>query len=601
MYTSFSGDTFEGGLYFYVNHDGQVYHAPGIAASAVWNAAWHMVAGTFDGSTARFFLDGVQIGNGTPVPGAISYTQPNSGFTIGGYGLFLNQSCAPIITTFKGEIDEVRVYNGAIDAPGIQGINDFPSAGPPPPLAPALPVVHTTSVDQITPGAARVNGTIDDHGTPVPYQVEYGPTTAYGQTSAAQVTTSTGMVGPMGLPAPMVVSLTLSGLASDSDYHARIISGSVRGEDVIFHTSLAGGLTASGYRLVTSVRRAVVAVDNNRVGKIYCSQPFGKDAGRAFAVGGGVRGDQSYAVGGTFPVIDKLGRPTGWAGTLTELPRFQIYTLGHADRPTTDRALAWPWNHSHRLALPAGLLRQRTYRDYSTISMYVVCAHLERTASAPSSLAAGYRLVATVRHGAVTATYGVARISCAQPFGKAVGRVFALGGGVRGDQSYAVGETFPVFDPDGQPTGWAGALTEMPRFKTLLGERMTTDAALTRTFWTHIHHFTMPTGLLQLRNDRDYSKVSMYVVCAHLESTTATRPVLLAATPGYRLVASVRHGVVSSKDGAARISCRQALASPSVARSPSPEALCVAVNTTLWAPPPRCSTPSAARQRGRAH
>jgi hypothetical protein len=137
MYTSFAGDVNEGGLYFYVNHGGQAYHAPGVPASAVWDGNWHMVTGTFDGSTARFYLDDVQVGTGTAVPGAIDYSQPLQTFTIGGYGPApANSGCAPINTNFIGSIDEVRIYDGVLDAGEVQRAADFGGSDPPPAIVP---------------------------------------------------------------------------------------------------------------------------------------------------------------------------------------------------------------------------------------------------------------------------------------------------------------------------------------------------------------------------------------------------------------------------------------------------------------------------------
>jgi hypothetical protein len=149
MYTSFAGDVNQGGLYFYVNNGGHAYHAPGIPASAVWNGAWHMVAGTFDGTTARFYLDGVQIGNGTAVPGAIDYSQPNSNFRIGGFGgARVDTSCAPTPTSFEGDIDEVRIYDGALSPSDLERLADYSGSDSPPPLAPAPP---TTTSPPTTP------------------------------------------------------------------------------------------------------------------------------------------------------------------------------------------------------------------------------------------------------------------------------------------------------------------------------------------------------------------------------------------------------------------------------------------------------------------
>jgi hypothetical protein len=132
MYTSFEGDINQGGLYFYVTNGGRAYHAPGVPPSAVWDGKWHMIAGTFDGATARFYLDGAEIGNGTAVgsgtadgPRVIDYSQPNPNFRIGGYGgARIDTACAPTVTAFEGDIDEVRIYNGALKPAELKRLAD---------------------------------------------------------------------------------------------------------------------------------------------------------------------------------------------------------------------------------------------------------------------------------------------------------------------------------------------------------------------------------------------------------------------------------------------------------------------------------------------
>jgi hypothetical protein len=228
MYTSYPGSAYAGGLEFYVNHDGAAYAAPGVPPASIWDGNWHMVAGTFDGSTARFYLDGTEIGHGTSVPGAIDYSQTSSELTIGGYGTYHDSSCAPAMTEFAGDIDEARAYDQALTASEIQRLASATGSDPPT-LVVDPPTVHTTGVDQVTSSSARIKGTIDDLGNSVPYDVEYGKTTSYGHTS-----TSSSTAGASGA---QQIAVTLTGLDPDTDYHARLVSGTTVGDDVSFHTS----------------------------------------------------------------------------------------------------------------------------------------------------------------------------------------------------------------------------------------------------------------------------------------------------------------------------------------------------------------------------
>ena len=126
LYTGSSSGPHAGGLHFYV-YDGAVAAAPGVPASAIWDGAWHMVAGTFDGATARLYVDGLEVGAGQAA-GPIQYSQSVSNFTVGSYAD--PDSCA-FTTAFSGAIDEARVYSGAAGAAAIARMAGDPGPGPP--------------------------------------------------------------------------------------------------------------------------------------------------------------------------------------------------------------------------------------------------------------------------------------------------------------------------------------------------------------------------------------------------------------------------------------------------------------------------------------
>ncbi len=126
MYTGFPGQLNEGGLHFYVNNV-TAAHAPGVAPAVIWNGAWHMVAGTFDGATARFYVDGIEVGSGqTAAP--IQYGQAVPNFTIGSYAAA--SSCL-FPTAFSGDIDETRVYGRALSPTEIARLAGHPGPDPP--------------------------------------------------------------------------------------------------------------------------------------------------------------------------------------------------------------------------------------------------------------------------------------------------------------------------------------------------------------------------------------------------------------------------------------------------------------------------------------
>jgi hypothetical protein len=100
-----------GGLEFYVStNDGLSWTISPDAGQSVWNGQWHNVVGTYDGSSVRLYVDGRQVGSGTPDTAPIAYGLPTSNsLIIGNY-----PSCSQ--ADFSGSIDEVKVFNRALGA-----------------------------------------------------------------------------------------------------------------------------------------------------------------------------------------------------------------------------------------------------------------------------------------------------------------------------------------------------------------------------------------------------------------------------------------------------------------------------------------------------
>ena len=103
LYTGFSG-----GMAFYV-FNGESFFVSPEAPVSIWNGHWHVVAGAFDGTTVRLFVDGSEMGSGTtvPLPFSIAYGLPDSSAALfGGYG-----GCD---LSFVGDIDEVSIWSAAL-------------------------------------------------------------------------------------------------------------------------------------------------------------------------------------------------------------------------------------------------------------------------------------------------------------------------------------------------------------------------------------------------------------------------------------------------------------------------------------------------------
>lgn len=99
----------DGGIAFYIADGPSHYFASPAAPTSVWDGKWHHVAGTFDGSTVRLYVDGKQVGSGTPAPATIDYSLPGRDGQFGGYAGDCSQDL-----TFTGDVDGVQIWSQAI-------------------------------------------------------------------------------------------------------------------------------------------------------------------------------------------------------------------------------------------------------------------------------------------------------------------------------------------------------------------------------------------------------------------------------------------------------------------------------------------------------
>ena len=75
-----------GGLQFEVIRTGTAgsFVTPAATQTQVWNGLWHAVAGTYDGTTARLWVDGAEVG-AVSAPGTLDYTRYPSGALFAGH------------------------------------------------------------------------------------------------------------------------------------------------------------------------------------------------------------------------------------------------------------------------------------------------------------------------------------------------------------------------------------------------------------------------------------------------------------------------------------------------------------------------------------
>jgi hypothetical protein len=130
-------------------------------------------------------------------------------------------------------------YHYRVVASNSQGV---PVDGPDETFTTSPPArIEGESFSHVGSTSATLSARIDDFGTLTSYQIEYGPSTAYGSSTPAVSIGSSSE--------PVAVSVPLSGLQPSTKYHFRFVTtnafGVETGPDVTFTTAGAAGASAS--------------------------------------------------------------------------------------------------------------------------------------------------------------------------------------------------------------------------------------------------------------------------------------------------------------------------------------------------------------------
>jgi uncharacterized repeat protein (TIGR01451 family) len=127
-YASYSFNTAsdpEGDLFFdvFTSVTGFV-RSPQAPAALVFDGNWHHIAGTFDGSFVRIYVDGAQQGAGTPATGNLTYgLTTHNRLTL---GRFDGPAC---VLSYQGLLDEIEIFDHALTGAQIQAIYQSGSTG----------------------------------------------------------------------------------------------------------------------------------------------------------------------------------------------------------------------------------------------------------------------------------------------------------------------------------------------------------------------------------------------------------------------------------------------------------------------------------------
>jgi uncharacterized delta-60 repeat protein len=144
-------------VYFYVATASNPYGILSAPVGNVWNGQYHHLAGTYDGSRLKIYLDGVQVGTDRLSSGPLDYSS-----TLDNGDVFIGKAATyGTGASFPGDIDELTIYERALSSDEVYGIwalgsmgkcNGFP-----------LPTPPMTSTPTPTPTSTPVNPNISGH------------------------------------------------------------------------------------------------------------------------------------------------------------------------------------------------------------------------------------------------------------------------------------------------------------------------------------------------------------------------------------------------------------------------------------------------------
>lgn len=151
-YGLYSG--FDGGLAFYVSQSGGYELSPEAVPNNVWDGGWHYAVGTYDGASVRLYVDGVEVGSGTPTSLNIGYGSAPAGTFIGTY----SGSCS---LPFTGDIDEVLVHDAALTAAQVSAKARAAAGRPTPPQIGPVGGAPVMGTDQDPPAPGCLSVTVN--------------------------------------------------------------------------------------------------------------------------------------------------------------------------------------------------------------------------------------------------------------------------------------------------------------------------------------------------------------------------------------------------------------------------------------------------------
>jgi RHS repeat-associated protein len=176
--------------------------------AALTPKAWSYLALASDGVNLRLYVNGALAATSTAIPPA------------GGEGALQIGGDLPwAADTFKGTIDNLRLYNRNLSAEEVKKDQEIP-------VGATVPTITTKDATSVKETAATLNAGINPNGAETSYQFEYGTTTAYGKVVPA----SAKAIGAG--KTEVTTSEPISGLVPGTLYLYRVVATNAIGKSV---------------------------------------------------------------------------------------------------------------------------------------------------------------------------------------------------------------------------------------------------------------------------------------------------------------------------------------------------------------------------------
>jgi hypothetical protein len=156
LWTGGNGGSIGAGIAFRVTTPAGSVSSPA-ATGSVWDDRYHHIAGSYDGNRVRLYVDGAEVGAGTPCHGPIRYGADSQAALF-----FLGSDPQARTEAVTAYLDEVGLYNRALSATEIASLFAAGLAG----KCQDAPLISTHPIDQFAARGGQATFSVAVRGQP---------------------------------------------------------------------------------------------------------------------------------------------------------------------------------------------------------------------------------------------------------------------------------------------------------------------------------------------------------------------------------------------------------------------------------------------------